>query len=493
MATRPSPAFSIVVRINVPRQPGLLPKILEAAEQAGGYVESIRACGTPADLEVRELTVATGDCEHEAAVLLALARVDGVRLLDVTERTFAEHMGGMIGTLERATVDGVDALSRVYTPGVGRVSQAIAEDNTQQWELTIKPNTVAVVSDGTAVLGLGDVGPAAAQPVMEGKCLLFKHFADVDAFPICLATTDVDEIVATVQRIAPVFGAINLEDIAAPRCFAIEEQLRERLDIPVMHDDQHATAIVVLAALRNALRLVDKALEDAKIVISGAGAAGLATARILLAAGARRIVSCDRAGAIYQGRPERMNSYKEALAARSNPDRERGDLQDVVAGADVFIGLSAPRLLSRAAVASMAANPIVFAMANPVPEVLPDEIEGIARVVATGRSDYPNQINNSLAFPGVFRAALDVRASEINFEMKIAASEALAGLVSEADLQRETIVPSMFDPRVVPAVAAAVREAACRTGVARRTWPPAAKLATPLTTSAILAGLTLRH
>jgi malate dehydrogenase (oxaloacetate-decarboxylating) len=473
----------------VPRGPDVLPRIAAAAENAGGLIETIGPRTPHSDGDIRDLIIAAVDGEHESAVVQALESLDGFTLIDVIECTFAEHAGGPIGTLERVKVDSADALSRVYTPGVGRIAQAIAADKNKQWELTIKPHTVAVISDGTAVLGLGDVGPAAAQPVMEGKCLLFKHFADVDAFPICLATTDVDDIVHTVEGIAPVFGAINLEDIAAPRCFAVEERLRARLDIPVMHDDQHATAIVVLAALQNALLLVGRSLEEVRIVIAGAGAAGIATARMLLAAGARQIVSCDRSGAIYPGRTERMNPYKAALAGLTNPDGERGTLGDALAGANVFIGLSAQKLLTRATVASMAKDPIVFAMANPVPEILPEEVEGLARVVATGRSDYPNQINNSLAFPGVFRAALDVRAAEINEAMKLAASNALAGLVSDADLKHGIIIPSMFNPRVVPTVAAAVREAASRTGVARQAWPRAAKCHTAYSESAVLAGL----
>jgi malate dehydrogenase (oxaloacetate-decarboxylating) len=361
-----------------------------------------------------------------------------------------------------------DDLAMVYTPVVARVCLAIRDDPARQWDLTAKGHTIAVVSDGSRVLGLGDIGPAGAQPVMEGKCMIFKAFGGVDAVPLCLATTDPDEIVATVQRIAPVFGAINLEDIASPRCFEIEARLRQALDIPVMHDDQHATAIVVLAGLTNALKLVRKPLPEARIVISGAGAAGLATARMLLAAGARQIVSCDRAGALYRGRTANMNRYKAALAADTNPRLERGSLQQALRGADVFIGLSAPGLLNGQDVRSMASDPIVFALANPTPEVQPEELAGLARVVATGRSDYPNQINNSLVFPGLFRGALQVQASDINEPMKLAAAGAIAGLVAEAELRDDNIVPSMFDRRVVPTVAAAVRRAARASGVARR-------------------------
>ena len=355
----------------------------------------------------------------------------------------------------------------VYTPGVARVCLAIRDDPARQWALTIKRNTVAVVSDGTAVLGLGDIGPAAAQPVMEGKCMIFKAFAGVDAFPICLATTDPDAIVQTVQAIAPVFGGINLEDIAAPKCFEIEDRLRQALDIPVMHDDQHGTAVVVLAALQNALKLVGKQLGEAKIVIIGAGAAGLATAEMLLHAGATSIVACDRVGALYQGRTDHMNAAKVRLAAMTNADGAHGTVHDLIYGKDVFIGLSGPALLSAADVQRMAPDPIVFALANPVPEIQPEEVADIARVVATGRSDYPNQINNSLGFPGIFRGALDVQATEINEQMQLAAAEAIASLIADDELNEEYIVPGMFDRRVATTVATAVSSAAIATGVAR--------------------------
>jgi malate dehydrogenase (oxaloacetate-decarboxylating) len=321
------------------------------------------------------------------------------------------------------------------------------------------------------VLGLGNIGPAAAQPVMEGKCMIFKAFADLDAFPICLATQDPDEIVATVRNLAPVFGGINLEDIAAPNCFDIEERLRRELDIPVMHDDQHGTAVVVLAALKNALKLVEKPIESARIVVSGVGAAGVATARILLAAGAREVIAVDRAGALYAGRTENMNTYKERLASETNPHRQHGSLREVLPGADVFIGLSGPGVVSVDDIATMADEPIVFALANPIPEIQPEELLGVARVVATGRSDYPNQINNSLAFPGIFRGALEVEATDIDESMKLAAAEAIAGLVGAEELNEEYIVPSMFDRRVAETVAAATREAAWSSGVARKTRP----------------------
>jgi malate dehydrogenase (oxaloacetate-decarboxylating) len=368
----------------------------------------------------------------------------------------------------------------VYTPGVARVCLAIRDDPAKQWNLTVKRRMVAVVSDGSAVLGLGNIGPAAAQPVMEGKCMLFKSFGDVDAFPICLATQDADAIVETVQNIAPVFGGINLEDIAAPKCFDIEERLRASLDIPVMHDDQHGTAVVALAALKNALKLVGKTMADARIVVLGVGAAGVATARILAADGARHLVLCDRAGALYAGRAENMNPFKARLAAETNPDGQRGSLGDVLRGADVFVGLAGPGTVTPAEIASMGRDPIVFAMANPVPEIQPEALVGVARVIATGRSDYPNQINNSLAFPGIFKGALDVEARDINEAMKIAAAEAIAALIGPDELNEEYIIPSMFDTRVAQAVAEATRQAAWASGVARTPRPAAAEAPRPV-------------
>jgi malate dehydrogenase (oxaloacetate-decarboxylating) len=345
---------------------------------------------------------------------------------------------------------------------------AIHDDPEKAYTLTIKQNSVAVVSDGTAVLGLGDIGPNGAQPVMEGKAMIFKEFAGVDAWPICLATKNVDEIVTIVKAISPVFGGINLEDISAPRCFEIEERLQRDLDIPVFHDDQHGTAVVVLAAMLNALRIVRKKLSDARIVVTGAGASGIATAKLLMKEGARHIIGCDRAGAIYRGRTENMNSMKEWFAEHTNPRRIRGTAGEALEGADVFIGLSGPGVVSVKDIKVMNRDPIVFAMANPVPEIQPEEVGGLVRVMATGRSDYPNQINNSCCFPGFFRGMLDVRARRVNDEMKLAAAHALAAIVSKTELSEEYITPSMFDPRVVPAVAAAVSEAAMKTGVARK-------------------------
>ncbi|HEX6774972.1 MAG TPA: NADP-dependent malic enzyme, partial [Methylomirabilota bacterium] len=349
-----------------------------------------------------------------------------------------------------------------------RVCMAIHHDPEKAYTLTIKQNTVAVVSDGSAVLGLGDIGPNGAQPVMEGKALIFKSFAGVDAFPLCLNTKNVDEIVMIVKAIAPVFGGINLEDISAPRCFEIEERLQRELDIPVFHDDQHGTAVVVLAALINALKVVGKKLADVRIVFTGAGASGIATAKLLMLEGARHIVGCDRAGTIYRGRTDNMNSMKQWFAEHTNQEGLRGSAGDALKGADIFIGLSGPGVVSLKDIQTMNRDPIVFAMANPTPEIMPEEAGPHVRVMATGRSDYPNQINNSCCFPGFFRGMLDVRARSVNDEMKLAAAHALAGIVGDAELSEEYITPSMFDPRVVPTVAAAVAEAAVRTGVARK-------------------------
>ena len=374
---------------------------------------------------------------------------------------------GKLEVTPRARVDSKDALSLAYTPGVAQPCLEIQKDINKSYELTRRWNTVAVVTDGTAVLGLGDIGPEAGMPVMEGKCVLFKAFGDVDAIPLCIRSKNVDDIVNTVALLAGSFGGINLEDISSPRCFEIEQKLIERCDIPVFHDDQHGTAVITLAGLLNALRLVGKKLEDVKIVTSGAGAAGIAIIKLLISMGARRIVMTDRKGAIYAGR-EGLNAVKEEIAAVTNLEKESGTLAQVIRGADVFIGVSAPGTLTKEMVSTMAKDAIIFACANPIPEIFPDEAKaGGAAVVSTGRSDYPNQVNNVLAFPGIFRGALDVRASRINDEMKIAAAYALADLVGENELNADYILPAAFDPRVKDAVAKAVAEAARKSGVAR--------------------------
>jgi malate dehydrogenase (oxaloacetate-decarboxylating) len=419
------------------------------------------------EMKVRDVTVDAASADHIEQIVAAVHALPGVEVEHVSDRTFLLHLGGKIEMASKSPLKTRDDLSMAYTPGVARVCMAIAEDVSKVWNLTIKQNTVAVVSDGTAVLGLGDIGPEAAMPVMEGKAMLFKEFGGVDAWPICLSTTDADEIVAAVAAIAPGFGGINLEDISAPRCFEIESRLKEMLDIPVFHDDQHGTAIVVTAAMVNALKLVDKRPEDVRIVMTGVGAAGVACTDMLLGLGVRTIIGCDRKGALHLGRDD-LGPWKTAYAERTNPEGFAGTADEALAGADVFIGLSGPRAVSRDAVATMNRDAIVFAMSNPVPEVMPEEIEGLAAVIATGRSDYPNQINNVLAFPGVFRGALDVRANTINEEMKLAAAHAIAEVVKPDELGPEYIVPSVFNRDVSPAVAAAVSAMAEQTGAARR-------------------------
>jgi malate dehydrogenase (oxaloacetate-decarboxylating) len=417
---------------------------------------------------VRDITVACVDSAHGSRVVAAVRALDGVFVHSVSDRTFLLHVGGKIEVVSKVPVKTRDDLSMAYTPGVARVCMAIHEDPESAWALTIKRNTVAIITDGTAVLGLGDIGPLAAMPVMEGKALLFKEFGGVDAFPLCLDTAEVDQIVGIVKAVAPTFGGINLEDIAAPWCFEIERRLRNELDIPVFHDDQHGTAIVVLAALLNALRVVDKQAADIKVVVVGAGAAGTACADIVVGHGVPNVVVCDRRGALHRGRAD-LDSWREALAERTNPGSERGTVDDVLKGADVLIGVSGPRAVSTAAVRSMASDAIVFAMANPTPEVLPEHVRDDVTIMATGRSDYPNQINNVLAFPGVFRGALEVRAQSINEEMKLAAARAIASVVPASELSAEYIIPSVFNRHVAVAVATAVAEAAVASGVARRT------------------------
>jgi len=465
--THVSPSFSATLRVRLDDTPGSFARLAEAIGGAGGSLGSIDIVRVERRHKVRDVTVSASNDEHLHRIAAAARAVDGVEVLRVSDRTFLMHLGGKIEIHSKIPLKTRDDLSMAYTPGVARISQAIADDPSAAWNLTIKQNTVAVVSDGTAVLGLGDIGPEAAMPVMEGKALLFKEFGGVDAWPICLATKDADEIVAVCKAIAPGFGGINLEDISAPRCFEIEARLREELDIPVFHDDQHGTAIVVLAALVNALRVVGKRIEDVKIVLTGVGAAGIATTDVLLAAGARRLVGCDHEGAVCRGRAG-LAPHKQAYAERTNPDDERGSADEVLSGADVFIGLSAPGAVTAGGIRSMAKDAIVFAMANPTPEVMPEEIEDAAAVIATGRSDYPNQINNVLAFPGVFRGALDVRARSITREMEVAAAHAIASVISDADLGPEYIVPSVFNRDVAPKVAADVAAAAEASGVARR-------------------------
>jgi len=462
----PSASFSATLRTRLDDSPGTFARLAAAIGEAGASLGAIDIVRVEKDTKVRDVTVLAADADHLDQVVETVRHIAGITVLNISDRTLLMHLGGKIEIVPRSPVKTRDDLSMAYTPGVARVSRAIAADPTRVWSLTTKQHMVAVVTDGSAVLGLGNIGPEAALPVMEGKAMLFKEFGNVDAFPIALATQDPDEIVAVVKAISPGFGGINLEDIAAPRCFEVERRLQSELDIPVFHDDQHGTAICVLAALVNALRVVGKRLEDVRIVTTGCGAAGTAVTKILLGAGARWIVGCDEDGALYRGRAG-LTDAKREYAELTNPNDIRGTADEVLAGADVFIGLSAPGAVTRSGIERMAAAPIVFALANPRSEIDPEEIEDIAAVIATGRSDYPNQINNVLAFPGVFRGALDVRARAITHAMQIAAAHALAGVIPGHELAADYVVPSVFDRTVAPAVARAVAQAAAAEGIAR--------------------------
>jgi malate dehydrogenase (oxaloacetate-decarboxylating) len=468
MIGAPSASYSLIVRLEILNQPGMLGKVTSAIGKLGGDIGAIDLVEVGRKTVTRDVSFKARDERHGEQIVEKIRAIGGVRVVNVSDRTFLLHLGGKIEVKSKMALKTRDDLSMAYTPGVARVCMAIHQDPEKAYSLTIKQNCVAVVSDGTAVLGLGDIGPRAAMPVMEGKALLFKELANVDAFPLCLATKDADEIVMIVKAVSPAFGGINLEDISAPRCFDIEERLRRDLDIPVFHDDQHGTAVVVLAALINALRLVGKKMSDIRVVFTGAGASGIATAKLLMTMGVRQIVACDRAGVLYRGRRENMNPMKEWFASHTNPKGLTGTVGDALVGADVFIGLSGPGVVSAKQIRKMGKDPIVFAMANPVPEIMPEEVASHVRIMATGRSDYPNQINNVCCFPGFFRGMLDVRARAVTDEMKIAAAQAIAGIVSRSELSDEYITPSVFDRRVVESVASAVAEAAQKGGVARR-------------------------
>jgi malate dehydrogenase (oxaloacetate-decarboxylating) len=452
----PSVSYSITVRLEVPAGGTAVSSLTATVESAGGLVTALDVTASGHERIQVDVTCAATSSAHADELVEALRLVPGVVIGKVSDRTFLVHLGGKIEVKSKVPIRNRDDLSLVYTPGVARVSQAIAKNPEDARRLTIKRNTVAVVTDGSAVLGLGNIGATAALPVMEGKAALFKRFADIDAFPICLDTQDTDEIIRTVQNIAPAFAGINLEDISAPRCFEIEARLRKILDIPVFHDDQHGTAIVVLAALINALKVVGKSLDSIRIAMSGAGAAGHAIAQLLYAAGVRDIVASDIHGVIHRGRDD-LAGVPTWYLEHSNPRGVVGSLADAVAGADVFIGVSAPNILTAADVESMAGDAIVFALANPEPEIQPQEASRFAAVVATGRSDYPNQINNVLAFPGVFRGLLDAHSRSVTTEMLTAAARALAETVSDDELNAAYIVPSVFHPGIADTVAAAVR------------------------------------
>lgn len=458
----PNPSFSLTIRLQIPNRAGMLASVTQAIADVGGNLGQITLVDQTLKISTRDLTVDATSTEHAEQIVQAVKALQDIKLINVYDRTFNLHRGGKISMQSKLPLHSQADLAMAYTPGVGRICNAIAQDPEQVYALTIKSNTVAIVTDGSAVLGLGNLGAAAALPVMEGKAMLFKEFAGIDAFPICLANQDTDFIIETVKNIAPVFGGVNLEDISAPRCFEIEARLRQELDIPVFHDDQHGTAIVSLAALINALKLVNKTIEDVRIVINGAGAAGIAIARLLRKAGANIIWMCDSKGILSTTRPD-LTQQKREFAVEA-----AGSLAEALTSADVFLGVSAPGVLTVDMVRSMAKDPIVMAMANPIPEIQPELVADDVAVMATGRSDYPNQINNVLAFPGIFRGALDCRASTITTNMYLEAASAIASLVNATDLDREYIIPSVFDERVVTAVAGAVQQAARRDGVARR-------------------------
>jgi malate dehydrogenase (oxaloacetate-decarboxylating) len=470
VSATPSAQYRLTIRVKLDDSPGILGLMTGAIGEAGGMVGAVDLVEVDGGHSLRDIVVDASGRDHWERIVAAIDALEGAEVIDTTDRTFLLHVGGKIEQHNKHPLKTRDDLSMAYTPGVARVCLAIAEDEDKAFQYTIKRNTVAVVSDGTAVLGLGDIGPRAAMPVMEGKCCLFKEFAGVDAFPICLDTKDPEEIVKAVKLIAPAFGGINLEDISAPRCFEIEERLKQELDIPVFHDDQHGTAVVVMAALLNAVKLTGRRLEDLNVLIIGLGAAGIAVTKILLAAGVRHIVGCDSRGALHIRREDykdgSMNPLKRWLAEATNPECRAGAPADVIDGADLLIGVSGARALPAEALSRMNSDAMVFAMANPNPEVNPEEAAPYVRIMATGRSDYPNQINNVLCFPGIFRGALDVRAPTITEEMKMAAARAIAAIVDEKELREDYIIPSVFNRDVTPAVAAAVADQARVAGTA---------------------------
>jgi malate dehydrogenase (oxaloacetate-decarboxylating) len=468
MRTTPSPSYSITLRIEIVNQVGMFGKIGTAIGEAGGDIGAVDIVRVGRGVIVRDITVNARDEVHEKDIIDAIKKIKGARVIHVSDRTFLLHHGGKIEIHNKVPVKNRNDLSRVYTPGVARVCMAIHHDKEKAYRFTIKRNSVAIVTDGSAVLGLGDIGPEAAMPVMEGKSMLFKEFANIDAFPICLSTRDTEEIIKAIKYISPAFGGINLEDISSPRCFEIEERLKQELDIPIFHDDQHGTAVVILAALFNAAKVVKKQLKMLKIVILGGGAAGTACCKILKEVGITDIIVCDREGTIYKDRKGHMNPVKMWLSENTNPRMIKGSLPDAMEGADVFIGVSAPNLITVDDIKKMSVDPVVFVLANPEPEIAPEDAYPYVRILATGRSDYPNQINNMLCFPGLFRGLLDSRARIVNEDIKLAAAKAIASMVDEKELSEDYIVPSIFDRKVVTTVASAVSDAAYKTGVARR-------------------------
>ena len=464
----PGVAYSITVRSEYPNDPGMLGKITSAIGDAGGSAMGVDVVQTSTNTMVRDFTVNTSGHEHAIEVVDAIKKVSSVNVRSVSDQTFLLHVGGKIEMSSRVPVTTRDDMSKAYTPGVGRVCMAIHEDPDAVWALTGKGNTIAVVSDGSAVLGLGDIGAAASLPVMEGKALLFKEFGGVDAWPIVLDTNDTEEIIRSVRAMASGFGGINLEDISAPRCFEIEDRLRAELDIPVFHDDQHGTAVVVLAGLINSLKIVDKKPSDLRVVVAGVGAAGTACTKILKSYGVTDIIGYDREGALDQGRNYGDNTMKQWFADNTNPENVTGTLAEGLVDADMLLGLAGPGLVTAEQVSKMKTDAIVFALSNPNPEIWPEEVPDNVRVMATGRTDYPNQVNNSLCFPGLFRGVLDVRASTINDEMKIAAATAIAGVIPDSHISEDFIIPSVFDKNVAKRVSRGVARVAQETGVARR-------------------------
>jgi malate dehydrogenase (oxaloacetate-decarboxylating) len=463
----PSASNSITARVAIANRPGMLAKVTSVIGEKGGNIGAIDIVRAETDELTRDITINTRSDEHAQSIVQEIREIEGVEVVNLSDRTFLLHLSGKLEVESKSPLQTRDQLSMAYTPGVARVSESIHETPSDAHRLTIKSNTVAVVSDGTAVLGLGDIGPKAAIPVMEGKAQLLKEFAGVNGFPVCLDTTSVDEIVDTVRRIAPVFGGINLEDIAAPRCFAIEERLKDELDVPVFHDDQHGTAVVTVAALLNALTVVDKDLADISVVMAGIGAAGTAVTEMLLQMGVEDIVGVDRSGPVTEERGD-LTAAKKRYVEMTEPSTDGDTLSEVMQGADVFIGLSAPDIIDVEDLKGMARDPVVFAMANPQPEIRPEVAYPHVAVMATGRSDYPNQINNVLCFPGLFKGLLDCRAAAITGEMKVAAAEAIADTIDDQNLTSDYIIPSVFDKEVVSRVSAAVSQAAHEQNVARK-------------------------
>ena len=467
MIQTPRASYSIIIRLEILTKPGMLGRVTSAIGKAGGDIGAIDIAGFKKNTTLRDIIVNVADIQMGQTVVERLKQVKGVHVLNVTDRTYMIHQGGKIEIKNKIPLKTREDLSMAYTPGVARICMAIHEKRERVYDLTIKKNTIVVVTDGTAVLGLGDIGPEAAMPVMEGKAMLFKEFGGVDAIPICLKIKDPKQIVTVIKAISPGFGGVNLEDISAPRCFEIERRLRNELDIPVFHDDQHGTAVVILAGVINALKVVNKRLENIRVVVSGLGAAGIASIRLLFSAGVKQIIGCDRRGVLYKGRKENMNPIKALVAENTNLERIRGPISKALKGADLFIGLSQPGVIHVNDIKKMAKNPIIFAMANPDPEIMPEEVGRSARIIATGRSDYPNQINNVLCFPGLFRGVLDCQAREINDPMLFAAAKAIAQMVTEEELSEDYIIPGVLNRKVPERVANNVREAAIQTGVAR--------------------------